>query len=149
MVAPSYVPVLKIQQRVGPFYSFLIHKMYPQSRSSSSPAVFFKKQFWLHSRNIGNTSIVCVLWVKYVNLSVGAVQRFVFISHDCQGTLALLWPQELSLNPGLCLSPELELSVPAPKDLQLQPGPCPAALSLLQRKEEVMHTYISLQQAGY
>lgn len=110
---------------------------------------FLKNNFDCILRSIGNTSIVCVLWVKYVNLSVGAVQRFVFISHDCQGTLALLWPQELSLNPGLCLSPELELSVPAPKDLQLQPGPCPAALSLLQRKEEVMHTYISLQQAGY
>lgn len=35
------------------------------------------------------------------------------------------------------------MSVPDPKDLRLQPGPCPAALNLPQREEEAMHTYMN------
>lgn len=42
------------------------------------------------------------------------------------------------------------MSVPDPKDLQLQPGPCPAAaLSVPQREEEAMHTYMSKVTTGW
>lgn len=87
--------------------------------------------------------------LSMLTCQLGLFRGLFLLAMTAREHLPLLWPQELSLNPGLCLSPELELSVPDPKDLQLQPGPCPAPLSLLQRKEEVMHTYMSKFTTGW